>query len=558
MANPITQIIITAVDRTRAAFASARSGIASLGAGAAALGSQLGLIFTGLSVAAFVGSIKRAIDAMDGAYNSAQKIGTSVENFSALGYAAKQSNLPVEDLEKSLIKLARGIDAAKEGSGPAAEAFKRLGIDPKQFNDPADALLVIADRFAKLPNGVEKAALAVDLFGRSGANMIPFLNEGSVGIKRSTDEAEKFGVVVKDAAGAAADQFNDSLDKLSAAGAGLGITIANDMLPGLNEMTRVMAEAAKQGGITSAIFAALKLGGTDFLSNTDLSGTYRLAEAQKQLNDLRKDGFDEDSHRIEQLNQWIPKLQALAAAEKTVDESRRKSSEDTTEALVENRKEETDAFKKSVNEQISDAARLQSALQDAFSESIKAEGDHLKEAKKLRAEANGKTAVDDDPAVQSFARMAALIAATDLHRISATASLETVQDQAEALRVLAEQIVDTTLKSDLLKQANLAEAAAREKASAAEADRSKGLAEQLRLNEARTDAAQAALEGIGKEVVVEVKPSAQTDATLAKLREIDALITRIKNTPVNLNVSASGGDSTADALSKAALQFGRR
>ena len=50
MANPITQIILTAVDRTKAAFASAKGGIDSIGSAATGVSGLLRNLFAGLSV----------------------------------------------------------------------------------------------------------------------------------------------------------------------------------------------------------------------------------------------------------------------------------------------------------------------------------------------------------------------------------------------------------------------------------------------------------------------------------------------------------------------------
>ena len=130
MANPITKIFITAVDRTKAAFASANGGLTSLGSAATSLKGTLGSIFVGLSVAGLLGALKQAIDRIDAVGEAAERVGTSTENFSALGYAAQQSASSTEELEAGLTRLSRSLSDARSGAGPAAEAFKALAIDP--------------------------------------------------------------------------------------------------------------------------------------------------------------------------------------------------------------------------------------------------------------------------------------------------------------------------------------------------------------------------------------------------------------------------------------------
>lgn len=565
MANPVTQIILSAVDRTKAAFTSVKGGLNTLSASVSGLKGLLAGLGVGLTFVGVIGTFKRAADAMDAAHKSAQKIGTSVENFSALSYAAGQSGVPVEMLEKSLLKLARTLDDAKAGSGSAADAFSRLKIDPKQFADPADALMVIAERFKALPDGVNKAALAQQLFGRSGADLVPLLNEGADGIRVLTDEARELGKVFETDASAAAVQFNDNLGKLKTSAEGLVVNALTPMLPGLVAITNQLAAAAKQGGLTAAVMEAVKLGFTDFLTNEQLPATYRLIEAEKQLNDLRKDGFDEDHKRVEQLKKQIPFLKNLADEERRGASAKAESAEKAKEAgeasshAMEARKQEQEAFKKSTNEQISDAQRLQQALQSAFSASIKAESDYLRQAKKLRDEANGGGKVGSDAESQASATLDAVIAAMRLQREAGSASLESVQDQAEALRAMAGQIDDVAKAEDYRRQANLAEAKALERAAAEEKTRYQGLAEQQAESARQSQNLKAALDGIGKEVSVEIKMDG-LDKAIAGLEKYAHLIDLIKSKgPIDPAGAASGGSAaTADILRTAALQHGRR
>lgn len=556
MANPVTRIILSAVDRTKAAFTSVKGGLASIGSSASALSGMLSSIFVGLSVAGFIGKIKQTIDAMDEAGEAAVRAGTNVEDFSALRYVGKLNG--VEDMEKSLIALVNALDSAKSGTGPAAAAFETLRIDPTQFTDSSDALDALADRFAEMPDGVDKTALAIALFGKKvGPELIPLLNQGRDGVREFKDEAVAFGVVIGKDAEQAAAQFNDTLDKLKTAGAGLGISIAEDMLPGLNEITRLMAEAAKQGGLTAAALAAIKFVGTDYLRSEELSSTYRLSRAQEELNALRADGFEEDHKRVKQLRETIPFLETLAAAENRAAVAAKESAAASKEYTAD-RKANNEELKKVTNEQISDAQRLQAALQAAFSASIKAEEDYLRRAKQLRDQANAPQAPpDDDPAAQASLRLDSIIAVMKLQREAASASLEDVQAQAEKVRALAALQDDATVKADLLKQANLAEAAALERAAAAEKARYEELAKQQAESVRQSENLKAALDGLGKEVSVEIVPGAQMEKTIQGLEKVVHLIEHIKRLGP-INASTTGADSTADALRKAALQHGNR
>jgi DNA repair exonuclease SbcCD ATPase subunit len=569
MANPITQIIITAVDRTKAAFGSVKGGLASIGNSAAGLRSLIGGLFVGISVAKFVGTIKQAADEMDNAVKSAQAAGTSVENFSALTYAAGQSGAGVDVLQKSLVNLSVNLDDAKNGTGEAVAAFKELNIDPAQFTDSSDALLVIAERFAAMPDGINKTTLAADLFGKKiGPQLIPFLNQGRAGIEALKDEAAALGVVLDTETSKAAEEFNDNLDKLRNAGKGLGNNLAREVLPGLVQITDAMAQAAKDSGLLMAGLVALGGLGAALFTDDLLTNTQKLAKAQAELakatEGARKAGID-DTGYIERKREEVRVLQEQVDAEKkareaeaaTATAARTRAAEEEKQAAA--REENVKAQNEAAKEQINDAKLLQSALQSAFSASLQAEKDYLRQAKKLRAEANGTGAAGDDPEAQAAARLNAVTAAMKLNRTAGTDSLENTQDQAEALRALADQLDDVALKTEYRRQANLAEAAALEKAAAEEKQRAMELGEQYDENQKRADAAKANLEGADSRQSVEIKTSPATAKTIEDLEKIKHLIEFIKQAgPIATTASVPGASASAADLAKAALQYGRR
>jgi phage-related protein len=95
----------------------------------------------------------------------------------------------------------------------------------------------IADKFAAMPDGAEKTAMAVDLFGKAGTDMILMLNGGSQAINGLMLEAEKFGQVVTQEAGQSAAKFNENLDRLKGTFGTLAGVIATAALPHLSAFT---------------------------------------------------------------------------------------------------------------------------------------------------------------------------------------------------------------------------------------------------------------------------------------------------------------------------------
>ncbi len=104
-----------------------------------------------------------------------------------------------------------------------------------------------------MPDGAQKTALAVELFGKSGAELIPFLNQGRDGVEALTAELQALGVQIGGNTAAQAEVFNDSLAKVRLAISSIGNRVIEAFLPAMNDMANGMVESAKQGGTLRAI-----------------------------------------------------------------------------------------------------------------------------------------------------------------------------------------------------------------------------------------------------------------------------------------------------------------
>jgi hypothetical protein len=208
--------------------------------------------------------IKSSIDSADALSKMSKTLGLSVEKLSALQYAAGLSGIENEALSASLGKLNKNARDAYLGVGAAKDAFDALGITVAnsagnlRTNDEIFAQIV--DKFSKMPNGIEKSAFAMDIFGKSGAALIPLLNEGTQGLGKLTAEADRLGVIVGSETAAAAEQFNDNLDKMKSAVQGLGLKMATEALPALNEFTNTINDPATQAGLSAISAGIVKVG----------------------------------------------------------------------------------------------------------------------------------------------------------------------------------------------------------------------------------------------------------------------------------------------------------
>lgn len=293
MTQDRAQLLITAVDQTRSAFDSIRSNLAKLGDESNRVKGLLAGLGVSLSVAGFATMIKSAIDAADQLNKLSQKIGISVEALSTLRFAAQLSDVSLETLQKGIKGLSQNIAEANTGIGDGAQVFEALGVSVKNADGTMKSteavLLQVADVFANLEDGAVKTALAVKLFGKSGMDMIPFLNQGAAGISQLTAEAERLGLKLTTETARSAEAFNDNLTALKASSSSLGIALARDFLPELTNITNAMREAANEAGTLKALWVGLGGVGNLIFNGTEIKRARdEVARIQELVDSTRK------------------------------------------------------------------------------------------------------------------------------------------------------------------------------------------------------------------------------------------------------------------------------
>lgn len=197
----------------------------------------------------------QAINFADQIDEMSQRLGVSTEQLSGWAYAAKLSGTNFETLTSAIPKLSKNMAAAQEEGSRLSELFKTLGVATVDaqgnLRDVEDVLPELADRFKALDNDTLEAALAMELFGRSGAEMLEFLNKGSDGIRDLTDRAAELGIVIGSDTAANAAEFKDRLDDLNALASSLGLQISEKLLPTLIELVENLAELTREGDLAA-------------------------------------------------------------------------------------------------------------------------------------------------------------------------------------------------------------------------------------------------------------------------------------------------------------------
>lgn len=187
----------------------------AFGAGVRSLGTQLfGL--GAAAVAPLVATTQVFASLGDQLAKTSSRTGISVEALSELGYAAEQSGADLTTLEGGVRKMQKFLVEAANGSQGAASTLKSLGV---QFSElaglsPDQQFELLADRLAQIENPAARAALAMEVFGKTGTSLLPLMQDGARGIEALKQQARDLGLVISTEDAKAAETFGDTLDDL--------------------------------------------------------------------------------------------------------------------------------------------------------------------------------------------------------------------------------------------------------------------------------------------------------------------------------------------------------
>ncbi|MGH2271923.1 hypothetical protein ACQ9LF_08995 [Anaerohalosphaeraceae bacterium U12dextr] len=191
--------------------------------------------------------------------------GIAAESLYALSYAADQNGVSMQGLVKSMIFMHKNLFAVQKGSKSAVEAFGRLGLSAKDLagKTPDQQFLLIADRIASIKDPTLRAALALKVFGRSGAMLLPLLSQGSGAIRAYQAELKRLGATVSSEDIQAAAGFYKEVKKLWwVVKNGLIQSIGSALIPMLRQWAEKMVECVgaatrwvkENRGVVSMVF----------------------------------------------------------------------------------------------------------------------------------------------------------------------------------------------------------------------------------------------------------------------------------------------------------------
>lgn len=187
----------------------------AFGAGVRSIGTQLLGVGAGIATP-LVAATDVFVDLGDQLAKMSARTGISVECCRNWGYAAEQSAVDLSGLEGGVCKMQRFVfEAAKvrrplRGRCQASASLSRIWP-----NCPPDQQFErIADRQAEIDDPVTRAALAVEVFGKTGTSLLPLMQDGAKGIAALRQQARDLGLVISTEGATAAETFGHRLSDL--------------------------------------------------------------------------------------------------------------------------------------------------------------------------------------------------------------------------------------------------------------------------------------------------------------------------------------------------------
>ena len=214
----------------------------------------LGTIGVSLSVGYFVSLIKASINAADAMNDLHQKTGLAFKDLAAFKLLADQSGSSVEGVATAVKFLSKYM--IEHG-----DKLKTIGVTSKDVNT---AMRQFADTIKNIQDPALRTALAVEVLGKSGSEMIPTLIGGAAAFDKAAERTQRYAKALEEAA-PQADEFKDTLAELTLESTTLWLYFNNAFLPVLNELAQQFNTASQEsdgfkdamGDLADAVVSAM-------------------------------------------------------------------------------------------------------------------------------------------------------------------------------------------------------------------------------------------------------------------------------------------------------------
>ena len=188
----------------------------------------IGLAVTSLTAMAF-----KSAEAADRIDKMSQQLGLSRKAFQEWDYVLSQNGVSIDSMKGGMKTLTNMTDDLRSGTKTATDAFGRLGISMDDIDGKSqeEVFSMVINSLQGVEDESQRAALANDLLGRSGADLAPLLNAGADSAEALKEKARELGLVLSDESIDAGVEFTDTIDTLKRSFGAIASEIGLQVVP---------------------------------------------------------------------------------------------------------------------------------------------------------------------------------------------------------------------------------------------------------------------------------------------------------------------------------------
>ena len=199
---------------------------------AAAIGGAALAAGIGIGTAALKKGIKETAAYGDNVDKMSQKIGFTTDEYQKWDYVLQRAGTDIGKMGPVMKTLSNQAESN-------SAAFQELGIsqDDLKKMSPGELFSETVKKLSSMENQTERTALASKLLGRGATELGPLFNEGTGAIEEQMEMAEKYGMIMPEAAVKASAAFQDSVTTMQMTMTGLKNRMMAEFLPAATQIT---------------------------------------------------------------------------------------------------------------------------------------------------------------------------------------------------------------------------------------------------------------------------------------------------------------------------------
>ena len=223
-------------------LARASKRLQAFGASVSAMGLKVAAAGTAM-LAPLLGAAKVFASTGDQLDKMRARTGFSAEALSELGFAAEQGGASIDQLDRSLAAMARFSVMVERGLKTSTDLLDMLGVSAEQFKraSPEERFKLLAEAISQIKDPTLRAGVALNVFGRSGRELLPMLEGGRASIEALQKEARRLGITMTDEDATSAAELTDALNRLKRQLMAIVVQIGAALAPVLTEMQKRIA-----------------------------------------------------------------------------------------------------------------------------------------------------------------------------------------------------------------------------------------------------------------------------------------------------------------------------